>query len=165
MICAENPSVSCIKTWCLTSRINILYLSQSFMLFIYIVTISNNILIVRTKNNVTSQYEFFSSFICIDHTQPSFVKTKFKQVTFTLATEFNSFCCSFLSCVLSFPCDMLLYIWLVILWLSASVALLLLLCNVSHSCISLCISLMTALFPLWLRCTCHLLLSFFLLCG
>lgn len=90
------------------------------MLFIYIVTISNNIVIVRTKNNVTSLNEFFSSLICIDHTQPSFVKTKFKQVTFTLATEFNSFCCSFLSCVLSFPCDMLLYVWSFILWLFAS---------------------------------------------
>ncbi len=101
---------SCIKTGCLI-RINI-YLSQSFYaIYLYCDDIiSNNIVIVGTKNNVTTINSFSVSFV-LTNTQPSFVKTKIKQITFTVATEFNSFCCSFLSCVLSFSCDMLLYVW------------------------------------------------------
>ncbi len=151
MICSENPSVSCIKTGCLTSRINI-YLSQSFYAnYLH----SNNIVIVRTKNNVTGLNELFFSFICIDNIQHSFVKTKINQITFTVVTEFNSFCWSFLSCVLFFPCDMLLHVWSFILWLFAS-------CCFAMSLILVSLSLSVS----WLRsCMCHLLLSLFLLCG
>ncbi len=90
MICAENPSVSCIKTGCLI-RINI-YLSQSFYaIYLYCDDIiSNNIVIVGTKNNVTHN-SFFFSFICIANTQPSFVKTKINKLLSQLQQNFNSF--------------------------------------------------------------------------
>ncbi len=143
MICAENPSVSCIKTGCLI-RINI-YLSQSFYaIYLYCDDIiSNNIVIVGTKNNVTTINSFSVSFVL---TTPSLVLSRPKLNKLLSQLQQNSI----LFVVLFFLVSSLFPVICCFTFGRFFMAVcILLLCNVSHSCISLSLSLSLSLS--WLR--------------